>query len=612
MAFTLAATCGYAQMTIKGIPRVNPSKRADNARIQNTPLTLPFWDDFSTTNNIPSADFWVDSDDVWVNPGMGINPPSLNVATFDGLDVTGKPYSLDQLSDGLTDVLTSCEIDLSALQPSDIVYLSFFYQSRGNGEVPNDNDSLRVEFKDDAGNWIRAWSVTGQDVELDTFKLVALPITDLVYFHSGFQFRFQSFGRQSGPYDIWNIDYVYLNDNVTNFDFPDRALQTNLTSIFEEYQAIPIHHFTQNAGTIVKLPTATAYNLFDLLQPSNFTVIADITSTQTDQSTITETDTLAFEITSSFPDPQGTGIRQIDLNADQLLDPSKVQSDSIAVIDLKLFMNTDDNQPPDYQPEFAPLDFTINDTTYTRQVLHDYYAFDDGSAEFAAGLNFAGDFVAYEFPYFFSGPDTLVSVDMYFPNISGNVGGQSIELYVWQDLEGNPGSTLHSQFVTLQAPDSLNSFTTYELTIPVLVQDTFFVGWRQTNAGSLDIGLDKNNDSGERIFFNLDGTWQQNISVKGSLMLRPRFGKVDIVLGDLPLEESQVKIYPNPNRGEFRISEEISILRVYSMDGREIAYDLMEDSGQQHIIIPNPVPGMYLISYEKNGLLGQRKFIIRN
>src|SRR5690606_38799936 len=116
-------------------------------------LTLPFFDDFSkpTSGLYPDTMRWKDRYSVWVNDGMAIRPPTINVATFDGLDSAGRPYSAnDILLTGYADELTSQPIDLSvaalsvAERPS--VYLSFFYQWQGNIEAPDEKDFLELDF----------------------------------------------------------------------------------------------------------------------------------------------------------------------------------------------------------------------------------------------------------------------------------------------------------------------------------------------------------------------------------------------------------------------------------------------------------------------------------
>lgn len=130
-----------------------PSSAARSKEI--TPKSLPFWDDFSFTtvndtsynlSNYPVDSLWVNNSTVWINDGMGINPPSINVATFDGLDSAFLPYSQQVLTNGLRDSLVSQAIKLGvpgvAVGERNSVYLSFFYQWQGNGEAPDPDDYL--------------------------------------------------------------------------------------------------------------------------------------------------------------------------------------------------------------------------------------------------------------------------------------------------------------------------------------------------------------------------------------------------------------------------------------------------------------------------------------
>ena len=48
---------------------------------------------------------WQKSVGIFVSPSLGNLPPSLNVASFDGLDDKGKPYSLTPPAIGATDAL---------------------------------------------------------------------------------------------------------------------------------------------------------------------------------------------------------------------------------------------------------------------------------------------------------------------------------------------------------------------------------------------------------------------------------------------------------------------------------------------------------------------------
>src|SRR5690606_34524302 len=74
------------------------------------PLKLPFFDDFSKPylGQYPDTGRWENSNGVWVTEGMAIRPPTLNAATFDGLNASGVPYSTsDVMLSGYSDTLTS-------------------------------------------------------------------------------------------------------------------------------------------------------------------------------------------------------------------------------------------------------------------------------------------------------------------------------------------------------------------------------------------------------------------------------------------------------------------------------------------------------------------------
>jgi len=69
------------------------------------PINLPLWDDFSTSVITPDTAYWVSNTGVFISPGIGIRPPTLNVATLDGWDAAGNHYSQDPLATGKTDSL---------------------------------------------------------------------------------------------------------------------------------------------------------------------------------------------------------------------------------------------------------------------------------------------------------------------------------------------------------------------------------------------------------------------------------------------------------------------------------------------------------------------------
>ncbi|MCX8081678.1 MAG: hypothetical protein N3F09_10630, partial [Bacteroidia bacterium] len=191
-------------------------------------ITLPFFDDFSyaTHNAYPSMALWADSM-VYINDGMGVAPMNMGVATFDGLNKQGFPYTpntnFPSNSSAYADELTSRPINLhtlgtQTLTPSDSIALIFYYQRGGNGDNPEIQDSLMVDFFMPKQNkWKkRVWHLRGHNnpnIYDTTFKRAFIFITDTAFFHDGFRFRFRNKAQTNGNFDVWNIDDVYLDKN---------------------------------------------------------------------------------------------------------------------------------------------------------------------------------------------------------------------------------------------------------------------------------------------------------------------------------------------------------------------------------------------------------------
>jgi len=97
-------------------------------------LQLPFIDDFSTSSVVPDSNKWIGTQ-VFINNTCAINPPSIGVATFDGLGGNGLPYDLTGSTTTFpphsADTLTSQQIALGLYDSSDHVFLSFLYEPAG-------------------------------------------------------------------------------------------------------------------------------------------------------------------------------------------------------------------------------------------------------------------------------------------------------------------------------------------------------------------------------------------------------------------------------------------------------------------------------------------------
>ena len=184
----------FAQLQILPIPKSNVDSKSDKAK--STARTkayaglLPFWDDFSYASSkldYPIENYWKNGSTVWANNGMGINPPSLGVATFDGINALGKPYRSNEniLDKGIGDSLLSVPIrmDLVEAAKRTTVYLSFYFQYEGNGEPPDKGDQLILSYKNNSGKWDIIKIIENDGAfKNDTFYSIIVPVSVDQYF----------------------------------------------------------------------------------------------------------------------------------------------------------------------------------------------------------------------------------------------------------------------------------------------------------------------------------------------------------------------------------------------------------------------------------------------
>jgi hypothetical protein len=123
------------------------------------------------------------------------------------------------------------------------------------------------------------------------------------------------------------------------------------------------------------------------------------------------------------------------------------------------------------------------------QKFSNYYAWDDGSAEFGYGLSGQGAEVA-RLAYRFVGfkRDTLRAVMMYFNRALNDVNQVPFDLAVWNNRNGQPGDLLFRQENINLMPyfDGLNRFHTYMLDEAVaLPVPSMLDGFRQPHTFSM-------------------------------------------------------------------------------------------------------------------------------
>jgi hypothetical protein len=615
----------HAQLIQVPLPTQHqPNQANPNARTKSV-LSLPFWDDFSqVSSTTPSADLWLAGKSVWVNTSMAINPPSLNVASFDGIDSLGRPYSInDVLAKGFADKLESHPIDLTqvALADRTTVYLSFFYQLKGRGELPDAGDRLILEFRNATGGWEEMWALENDGLmATDVFTQVVVPILSEAFYHEGFQFRFKNFARLSGPYDTWHVDYIYINTGRTDTDtsYPDRSIVSPLSSIFSTYTSIPKTHFFPKKDSMLTKPTMVVHNLLaGNQQPVNYFSFVQIDRYE-DGASVTQPELpVDNDVSIGAVDYLQYKTAEIELaGLSTLLDES---ADSLFV-SIKVGLNTDDNVPPgppgfgNYDPKYTPIDFRLNDTTRTEHWIASFYAYDDGTAEYGAALNQPGAQVAYEFNLVGEAEGVINSVQLYFPRF-GDESSQVIELIIWNDLLETETSVLYREVVELQRSEN-NVMWLKKLGTNVEVGRRFYIGWKQTSATIIAVGLDKNTNSGEKMFYNVSGTWEPNIQLTGSLMIRPVFGGESETDPDPETEvrsdiESGLAPWPNPTNESFVVPGYVTDLQLRDISGRVVPCAVVETAHESTVTINDPRPGVYIVQYMRDGYPRRSRIMVR-
>jgi hypothetical protein len=491
-------------------------------------------------NSVVPLVLWQD-DDVYINGTYPIDPPTIGVATFDGLSRTGYPYNYAQFTAyGIADHLTSVPIDLE-YNVSDSLYLSFFYQPQGlSGDgSPQPTDSLVLEFwSPTAQFWYRIWSTPY--VALQPFQQVLIPIKDELFLDDGFQFRFLNYASLSGSFDHWHLDYVRLGTQRTFDDtrIIDVAYVYPESSLLQTYTSVPFSKFAQAPESYMAPSVSAQIRNLDILD--KFIEYGMSMQEEAVGSPLEVFDNglnSSGNASSAFASAHAVGDAPNSFAYDASL------STDAAFWRVKLFLQTD----PDL------LDY--NDTTSFLQEISNYMSYDDGSAEMGYGLNSAGAGLAYRFDLV--GGDSLRAVRMYFnptandPQSSPNPDEGSFLLTVWSSL--SPETIIH-QDLTFASPqyrlDGIDQFVEYPMDSTIWVEGTFYVGWVQANNVRMNLGFDRNRNNGNKIFFRTTTAFQQS-SQQGSLMMRPVFKAAVDPFADVPDAGSiglpgQIQLIPNP------------------------------------------------------------------
>ena len=565
-----------------------------NIQVVDT-LELPFFDDFTQNSIYPSNKFWLDSN-VFLNNSFADTPIFKGVVTFDCLDKDGHIYSQANSFTFIADTLVSKPINLD-YPPESNIFISFFVQPQGLAyDPPETRDSLVLKIKAPGTNWKSVWNMTG-----DTscpFKQVLIPITDTAYLKKGFQMQFLNYAsvssdNRSSNGDYWNLDLVRIDTgmSVNDTTINDIGFVTTPKSYLKDYYAIPATHMNTNFDNKSNIQSYRNYG----------------------DSTIGFDRNLYFKVPDfeTYPD----SIRNIGGTVDMyphsyvvhdfvytatIFNPIFFNGKDTVEVAIRSVLNLNSNVPEEYRR---------NDTAYFTQKFYNYYALDDGVPEAGIGIDgieSAGAMLAVKF--YTIKPDTLRSIRYWFNRVNGSSNlDLAFDMLVWDNDDGRPGNIIYEEDGLLTKYGyGLDNYVDYMLKEPFLLEDTFFIGFRQNHEIYMNLGFDKNYDNNERTFYSF-GTWQQSVN-KGTIMIRPVFGEKFSVGINNPKEiTDNINIYPNPATNVVNIDMENEfVLKIYNQIGK-----LVDTFYNKNIIdVSNYTEGLYFLNINSADKSFTRKLII--
>ncbi|MFT2009974.1 T9SS type A sorting domain-containing protein [Pontibacter sp. 13R65] len=555
-------------------------------------LTLPFFDDFASTTGVPSPDRWLTEGGTYINNRYALNPISIGVASLDGVNAAGAPYNPVSVATGPSDTLTSQPLQLNGLLPADSVYLSFYWQSGGLGDVPdrtnNNSYFLLLEFKDNAGSWQTVWqqNAVGQ---VTPFAQVFVAVKEARYFHDSFQFRFRNIGRRTGLVDVWNLDYIELDRNRRKGQntTTDIAISRPITPLLKHYAAMPVPQFLENPeGELQEEVLVTLNNLGPIpgaISWRGYLRLADAGA---------PVDTFL-----RAPGLVPGEVRQFEVRGTPRIAGQPLPQEAFKLVH-GIFLDTREQNPQ----------HRANDSVSRETQFADYYAYDDGTAE--AGFSYissSSSQVAQRFDL--NRPDQIRAFRVYFPQVGNSLEGTPLTFRIWNDADGVPGESVYQQSFQITYTEVANQFYEVVLPKPINVNERFYIGWTQPGRLFVNIGFDRNSSTAGRRFLwgGLNG-WIEDTSTEGAVMMRPVMTGEALSVAE-EIAADPYFLYPNPSEGDVFIDGIYRRISVYDITGREVYSQVAAPAGKP-VSLGQLKNGMYTMHIETGKGIIVKKIII--
>lgn len=602
-------------------------------RVSSDTLTLPFMDDFSYAGPYPSRSHWLDRE-AFLNNTMADGPPSIGVASLDGLDSQGVPYGGGA---GQADRLTSKYLNLKGAN-GDLV-LSYWVQARGLADKPEEGDSLILEFKTLDGKWIEIEKIPGllNSEPLTSnrpFEFYAISVPQ-EYRYNGFQFRFTNIADRRGMNDVWHIDYVRLDAVQIDTFINDIAFTAPPRSILKNYTSMPWRHFQGlGADELSRDISVGLYNHANqglLADPSSLTLqelttnlnpfFGSLVLLNGQERNVTEKSasdrTYSLDGDPVFPDVWANyALIMEGPSFDNVVGPVRFR------MNYSLSNSTQINTAG-----FEAIqrnDFVSHTTVFDNQ-----FSYDDGTAELSL-VSSPGTDVAMKFTAGVA--DSLQAVAIHHPFATTvDIEEQFFRLKVWiGELDDTPEyQALLNPFFATNNFDTLQGFTTYLLTNEdgegealYLPPGDFYVGWEQASSCDFNqcvpVGYDRNQPQALNFTFRNAGVaWEPiGLFIPGALMIRPIVGSekpISTPVEDVQKGLTEVKLYPNPARDQLFVKlQEANYddyeYTLFSQVGQRLKYGLLEPS----IALDGLINGTYFVQLRnvETNQIERRKLII--
>ncbi|MGN6645798.1 MAG: T9SS type A sorting domain-containing protein [Cytophaga sp.] len=555
-------------------------------------------------SNYPDSLGFLDNNGgVFINDDMSPNPISVGVASFDGVDYNGIPYRTTPVT-GFADNLTSLPFNLSTYTTTSNVGFSFYWQSQSLGDAPRTDEYLVVEFKDKNNNWNQVFKQFGGPANGNAFHQEIIPITNPIYLHKGFQYRISNYGILNGRFNVWNVDYIYIDAAMTTSkaQVEDVSFISINKNALQNYTSIPYEHFKLRLNPQMELnPKPRIYIRNSMLKQDAATTFY----MQTTDNHLRNLDTSAVAF------PLSTAL------ADTIFTPyvdSTLMTQPYILRQNFYFTNVDTITNNTFDPTFN--NFRRNETFF-----YDYYAYDDNTPELALQLKKSGGVrIANEYHILMA--DDLTHMDICFlKNIGADLSNFTVFMTVWKkDNNGTISEVVaKGQAIPIQYSSSINGFTRYEF-YPHISLDTgkYLFGFRQEFSNALYLGYDRNNDRTDQTYTSTDGgkTWISFDSIAyetGALMLRPVFSKGEEIVTPVKSgteEETRFILYPNPSRQIAHFIGEPDDLIVYDVSGQQLQTKHMSE-GNYFLITDNLPNGIYFVALSKDSYTEVKRLIIQ-